>query len=94
MEQCQEILRKTKANPINNSTWKVIGARRRGRKALMTAEGALEREWDIGEKIQVHTTFPDNLATVVSHTGTFQTLSFKAGSIVLISSIRAGHLAS
>ena len=63
MEQCQEILRKTKANPINNSSWRVMSARKRGRKALMTAEGALEREWDIGEKIQVPCIFPNNLVT-------------------------------
>lgn len=63
MEQCYEILRRTKANPINNSSLRVMSARKRGRKALMTAEGALEREWDIGEKIQVHRTSPDTPAT-------------------------------
>ena len=53
MDQFETIMRKHKLNPVSNNPMKLFQARKRAKRALKTAVGALQGEWDESQIIHV-----------------------------------------
>ena len=53
MDQFETIMRKHKLNPVSSNPMKLFQARKRAKRALKTAVGALQGDWDESQIIHV-----------------------------------------
>ena len=53
MDQFETVMSKHKLNPVSNNPTKLFQARKRAKRALKTAVGALQGEWDASQVIHV-----------------------------------------
>ena len=53
MDQFETIMRKHKLNPVSSNPMKLFQARKRAKRAMETAVGALQGEWDESQIIHV-----------------------------------------